>query len=243
MNSSNRFTFSSSVTGFSLAFGLLLTACGLKPSELKFDDSVLASRRPASQSIEVQPLIENRRATESVFLRVLGMPQASIFQATNSTGMASTIENSIYRKKEFGGACDRYAASEMPNGTGVSVEFPRETCPNEINVVQRPNSNPQRYSHSTKLCESIASNDSQMLGILNRTLGGSSTSLSAVPPPSSESIRKLYQQFYTSQAPSSELDAYLVNLAAQVSSPAEAWRQLFLIVCVSPEWQTVPMGP
>lgn len=202
-----------------------LHACFLqpKPSDLVFDDSEAQRnyRNLASDDYDVVPYVTTRAYVESTLNQIFG-----------STG-DTTVESAVYQKKEFGGACDRYA----PSDTGASAyEFPRSQCYTGITIVQPSNSNPMRYSYTAKICESLVNNATRftyaMKQIIPAYVAGQK-----LADPSDASIIKAYQLFFQSESPSAEVVNALKGISSSSTMSDEAWKRILVTLCVSPEWQ------
>ena len=205
----------------------LLPACLFQPkaSNLVFDDSTAEKNYRAISSVntdyDITPYVVDRGYVESTLTQVFG-----------STG-DSSLEVGIYQKKEFGGACDRYAASD--NGSGA-YEFPRAQCYTGISVFQPANSNPMRYSYTTKMCETLVNTVARFSYVMKKVYP-SWVSSQKLPAPDQAAITKVYQQFYQDEVPSADLVAAFLSMSSSAASTDEAWKQILLTVCVSPEWQ------
>ena len=215
---------------------ILLSSCMKKPSELKFDDTNLAQRVPASviqkssaSDYDISPVIADRSYVESVLAQVFSISQPALTTSIASTGMAATLESAIYVKKEFGGGCDRYAASELtkPN------EFPRAAC-GGMNPTQLASSNPMRYSFIIKICEQLISNSAIFTAAMIKIDPNWTTQMSK---PSAKTITIAYQLFSPVGTPSEELINNLLDSTSKVSAPDEAWKIILTTFCSSPEWQ------
>jgi hypothetical protein len=205
----------------------LLPACFFQPKagNLVFDDSTAEKNYRAISSVEldydVVPYVVDRGYVESTLTQVFG-----------STGDA-TLETGIYQKKEFGGACDRYAASDTGS---AAYEFPRAQCYTGITVFQPANSNPMRYSYTTKMCETLVNTAARFNYVMKKVYPSWVTS-QALSAPDQASITKLYQQFYQDEVPSNEVISAFMSMSSEASSTNEAWKQILITLCVSPEWQ------
>jgi hypothetical protein len=167
---------------------------------------------------------------------------ADIFQASPSDADHPTFAQFLY-EGDFGGACDLYEASEVPDpGTGAAMrEFPSRACNSEISSVMPALSNPMRFAITARRCEAL--------------IGGTSTLrvsrlLSQVFPdwslaqaeqsnyaPNPDSIKRAYRIFYRLDEPSDEVVQALMEVASHKSTQLGKWRSVLITLCVSPEWQ------
>lgn len=208
---------------FSLVLIPLLTNCTPQGSgELHFDDSAARSIATAYLDYDVSPYSVDRSYVESVFDQVFG-----------TSGNTDGVENSIYQNTVFGGACDRYAASD--NG-GASYEFPRQQCYTGIDAVLPANSNPMRYSFTTRICENLVNGTNTFNSAMKKVLNVSSLP-GTLPAPTDATIARAYQLFFQAEVPPADVISALSALTQNSSSTKESWQRILTTVCVSPEWQ------
>lgn len=172
-------------------------------------------RTPASEiDYELKLQVGDRRYVESVLSQVFDLSESE----------STSIRDLIYKKQEFGGACDRYAQSEI-NGT---VEFPRETC-SGLDIVLPATANPMRFAYMTKVCENLVNNSSY----LSRAVGNVNQDFSETH------FLSLYQKFYLEESPSTEVINSFKNLYDEKGTQREGWKLVMLGLCLSPAWQVL----
>ena len=169
-------------------------------------------------------LMGDRRYVDSVLRDVFDMPSDSVAPGT-------TIRDNIYRKAEFGGACDVYA----PVLTGAStVENVPETCFAGLDENTRANSNAPRYALVTKTCHTMVGNATAMANVYTKLFG--TTSAGVVDDPK---LTLAYQLFYPDDPLNATVKASLYTLANTQSTNDLKWKMIILGLCVSPEWQSL----
>ena len=191
-----------------------------KPLNFRAPNSVQESTVVLNYNYELQ--MADRAYVESVLHQV--------FDA-KGTPAASYIETEIYRKMEFGGACDVYEASDLGP---TQVEFSREQCFNGITVVQPTNNNPMRYSLTTKVCERLVKDSARMTAVRKKLYTGTTWK-----KPDSASIQLAWELFFPIHSASREVVSALEDIAKVSSSNEEAWKNIILTLCISPEWQAI----
>lgn len=224
-----------------LALALALQACGFKPSDLNFDDSNVARGSPStSEDYSILNVMADRAYVESVLGQVFGIQSPSVYQSNTTAGALTVptamkaLEDDIYFRREFGGACDRYAGGEVPVSTTAIIEYRREECKGGIGVYQPALSSPQRYAFTIKSCEKLVMDNTHFANAMTRIFPSWA---STQPNPDAQSITKVYQAFLPTESPSQELIDHLVDMSADAGGKTEAWRRILLTFCISPEWQ------
>lgn len=200
----------------------------------KKNNSKLDFRTPASSVAETVSLKEyntelqmsNRSYVESVLLQV--------FDAQENQAMASYIQTNIFEKAEFGGACDQYAPSYFGSSTESKREFDREKCVNGIGVVQASNSNPMRYSITTKVCEKLISDTDSLNAVRKKIFSDNKWN-----NPTDEKILLAWSLFNQASSADKDVINALKDIGKVTSSNDEAWKIIILTLCISPEWQVL----
>lgn len=166
----------------------------------------------------------SRSYIESVLLQV--------FDAENNKDMASYIQSNIFERIEFGGACDKYSASD--EGVSTKVEFERERCKNSIGVVQPSNNNPMRYSLTTKACEKLVGDANSLNAVRNKIFSDKKWG-----NPTNEKILLAWHLFNQASDTDTDVISALKDIEKVTSSNDEAWKIIILTLCISPEWQVL----
>lgn len=201
---------------------LILAACQPAQKELNFEapNAIVEKEQQLIYASEIQ--MADRSYVESVLLQV--------FNATG-TPAATYIQSDIYQKVEFGGACDFYAPSDL---NATTVEFPREQCFNRIGVVQNSNNNSMRYSLTTKVCERLVMDSARMDVIKSKIFTNNQWAA-----PSDTSIQKAWALFFPIESADPSIVEDLKAIAAVSSGDEDAWKNIILTMCISPEWQVL----
>ena len=169
-------------------------------------------------------LMGDRRYVDSVLRDVFGITSDSVAPGT-------TIADNIFRKAEFGGACDVYAPVYL---NGTKVEFGPETCFSGLTENNKANTNASRQALVTKTCHTLVSNSTAINNVFLKIFG--STTAQGVDD---AKLALAYQLFYPDDVLSTDVKTALVALANTQGSNTEKWRMIVLGLCVSPEWQTL----
>lgn len=208
-------------TSLILSLSFLFSCVPMK-GELSFRAPSEVKEKAELKAYTSELQMASRSYIESVLLQV--------FDA-QGTAMATEIENVIYKKIEFGGACDQYEASDKGSAT---LEYPRAQCVNAIGVVQKSTNNPMRYSLTTKVCEKMVGDTARMDAVRNKIFADKKWA-----KPNDESVENAWELFY----PTTKIDAQLrnnfINMRKIASTDQEAWKYIMLTLCISPEWQTL----
>ena len=201
---------------------LILAACQPAQEELKFvaPNAMVEKEQQLNYASEIQ--MADRSYVESVLLQV--------FNAAG-TSAATYIQSDIYQKVEFGGACDFYSTSDL---SATTVEFPREQCYTGMGVVQNPNNNPMRYSLTTKVCERLVADRARMDVVKAKIFSNN-----VWAAPSDSSIQKAWSLFFPIDSASPEIVNDLKAIADVSSGNEDAWKNIILTMCISPEWQVL----
>lgn len=201
---------------------LILAACQPAQQELKFaaPNAMVEKEQQLNYASEIQ--MADRSYVESVLLQ--------IFNASG-TSAATYIQSDIYQKVEFGGACDFYSTSDL---SATTVEFPREQCYTGMGVVQNPNNNPMRYSLTTKVCERLVVDSARMDVVKSKIFSNNQWAA-----PSDSSIQKAWSLFFPIESASPEVVKDLKAIGDVSSGNEDAWKNIILTMCISPEWQVL----
>jgi hypothetical protein len=209
-----------------LASTFILVSCqdivGPEATNLNFRAPNSVDEREAKLSYTYEQQMSDRAYVESVLLQV--------FDAAGKK-MAPIIQTEIYQKIEFGGACDIYAPSDV---SASAVEFAREQCFNGIGVVQGSNNNPMRYSLTTKVCEKLVK-DSDSLGAVRKKIFAENVWKKPTPG----SIQTAWNLFYQVHRADPMVVEALLGVAEASVNEEDAWRNIILTMCISPDWQAL----
>jgi hypothetical protein len=127
----------------------------------------------------------------------------------------------------FGGPCNIYSSEGLTDCPSGNI-FTQETA-----LPFNQQSTSSREARRLRVCESVMDLDWAVAAAVGNIDGASPTQL-----PTAAQITAAFQLFYVGQDPGADILSALQNLIAQQwSSPSEAWKALFLAVCVSPGWQ------
>ena len=206
---------------------LFLTSCqdnilSLKEGNLNFRAPNAVEEKIAKLNYSYEQQMSDRSYVESVLLQV--------FDA-KGTSAASYIETEIFRKVEFGGACDVYEPSDLGTAT---IEFSREQCYNGIGVVQGSNNNPMRYSLTTKVCERLVIDKDRMGAVRKKIFSDNKWNR-----PTSASIQKAWALFFPIHPADPMVVDGLLEVANVSAGNENAWQNIMLTLCISPEWQAI----
>jgi hypothetical protein len=226
---------------FILALGLplllLSLGCTQNTSELKFNDKTarsVASSKLMDTDYAVEAQIGDRRVINSALL--------DVFQVSASDPDYSVFHQFLF-DGDFGGACDLYESSEIPDSVngGVMREFPERACGSEVTPVLPALSNPMRFALMTRRCEALIGGTTtlRISRLMARvfpdwTLAQAEQTIFA---PSADSIKKAYRIFYRLDDPSDEVIQALLGVASHKSTQLGNWRSVMITLCMSPEWQ------
>lgn len=172
-----------------------------------------------NERLDVSLRLGSRRYVESVFKQ--------IFDITSEDN--SDLRNRVFRNKDFGGACDYYAAALTGNSTG---EFNNERCWSGVKPVMQTNYSNNRSAHSINTCERVIKKENLFEKAMSKVTATSSDF-------TSQSFIKLYQLFYLLEVPSNSVIEEFKLLFRTQSSRKEGWRSVLMGVCMSPEWQVL----
>lgn len=188
-----------------------------------FQTSAATIGGPVVVDYGLEILMGDRRYVESVLRDVFGISSDSVAPGT-------TIRDNIFRKAEFGGACDVYAPVYLDD---TNVEIISETCFSGLTDNNKANSNASRQALVTKTCHTLVANSTAINNVFVKIFG--STTAGVVDD---AKLALAYQLFYPDDVLSTDVKTALVTLANTQTSNTEKWRMIVLGLCVSPEWQS-----
>ncbi|WP_408099032.1 hypothetical protein ACJVC5_08955 [Peredibacter sp. HCB2-198] len=211
-----------------LIISLLMLAACEAPVAKKQEEGLVFRAPNAFQEKQAQLTyaseiqMADRSYVESVLLQVFN---------AEGTSAATYIQSDIYQKVEFGGACDFYAPSDL---SATTIEFPREQCFTGMGVVQNLNNNPMRYSLTTKVCERLV-NDTARMDVIKAKIFPDNKWAA----PTAASIQKAWSLFFPIEQADSAIVDDLKAISNVSSGTEDAWKNIVLTMCVSPEWQVL----
>lgn len=147
--------------------------------------------------------------------------------------VATATSNLIGDKAgQLGGASDPYQALDRPGFTQVQ---------------SIPSASSARSALIERVCDVIHQNDTAVLAAAAKVLGAPATAAS-LKLPTEQDLASAYSLYYPGKSPSEELLEDLSQIVVQARTlqpapretllaPVEAWRFVFLTLCLSPEWQ------
>lgn len=196
---------------------LVLSACTQGPTELKFGGITNGeSQKLITGNYSLQ--VTDRRFVLSTFKQIFG----------EAPGLVEIYKNDVIHNPNYHGVCDPYAdiTLELPNHDGGR-------CRGVSQLASNPSMDTVRISHTVKVCEKIMKINNAL------TFATAAANVSSSAMPTQADIQKAYKQFYPFKEPSVTVLSKFSSLAELKSDPIEAWRLVYLALCISPEWQTI----
>lgn len=201
-------------------FLLCLASCQPAQEKLNWRAPNAVEEKQAQLNYQAEIQMADRSYVESVLLQV--------FDASGTTA-GTYILSDIYQRVVFGGACDPYSISDKGRTT---LEFPREQCVGGIGIVQPSLSNPMRFSFTTKVCEKLVIDTDRMNAVRSKIFSNNKWG-----KPDSVSIKKAWSLFVQYDELDSRMVEEFMAIAKVSGGDEDAWRNIILTMCVSPEWQ------
>ena len=97
--------------------------------------------------------------------------------------------------------------------------------------------NPIRLATTIRVCEDIVKNNTFVLNAIKNTVGNQSLTTANLPYPFKQDFINAYNLFYPSDPISENTTNALVCVADTETSALDQWRNIFLTLCITPEWQ------
>ncbi len=181
----------------------------------------------ASKNINIR--FADRYYVLSVLSKVFG---AGVLTTANSINTLNTI---------FGGNFDVYdqvrddATSRIINSSPEGYPF--------IVVNSTPNTdligplNPIRIATTIRVCEDIAKNNNYILTAIKNTVGNQNLTMAKLPYPFTQDLMAAHNLFYPADPATSTTISALLCVADSETSALDQWRNIFLTLCITPEWQ------
>jgi hypothetical protein len=143
-----------------------------------------------------------------------------VFGSTSALSATSALISGPYT--QFGGTCEKYASTPCPAQSSQGSVIPGALT--------------TRFALVTRACDRILQNDAAVTAALAK-IGGNATTF-----PIPTTVAAAYSLFYPGRNLSAnDVGNALLDIAEQAKSQAlpalEAWRFIFLTLCVSPDWQ------
>lgn len=210
---------------FLISSVFILSGClPSKEGKLSFGDIVVPKdRKPQSLEYTQNMQLGDRAFVTSVLTQVFDIRAGSPIELG--------IQYGVYKKIEFGGACDHYAISDL---SYTQYEFESEFCTNGISIVQRSISNPMRFSHTTKMCEYLIT-----LPETFRAIGKKIYADGLWKEPTKEKIKLAWELFHLLDPIEDDALEALLNIKNATTTNDEAWKVTLLAICSSPTWQAL----
>jgi hypothetical protein len=249
MESNHNFCKSWSVRIFSTAcLGVMMLGCSIsdKQSALVFQSSTNTGATDPSRG--VASVTNDSAAPVSAAIPVADRAyvSAALLQAfsngQDTTAIQSIINNNIYVSAQFGGGCDHYAASNVASAvTGFpgTLEYPAAKCVDA--TVLPAYSNPMRYANTATACDSIVNSSVWTTSsgqIMNKIISGLVAG-AVYPTPNATTVKKAYAIFFPIDPPSTDVVNALLAVGTNSTNTTDAWKQIVIAICSSPEWQVL----
>lgn len=208
-----------------ISSSLLFILCSCLPaeqSELVFDSG---KRTPQSLNMNYK---QNAQFVDRKFVY---QTLVEVFNIVPGTSMDSIIKTNIFKRIEFGGACDLYAQSDNGNST---AEFTDELCSNGMGVVQPALGNPMRFALTIKSCEDLISTAAHFSAVRGKIFSDN-----VWKTPDEASVTKAWELFIRLEAIDAPTMNALIDIRKVTTTNEEAWKGILLALCSSPTWQVL----
>ena len=97
--------------------------------------------------------------------------------------------------------------------------------------------NPIRVAITTRVCEDIVKNNTYILNAIKNAVGNQNLTLTTVPFPFKADFAAVHALFYPSDPVSQNTNDALICVADSELLAIDQWRNIFLTLCITPEWQ------
>jgi hypothetical protein len=142
----------------------------------------------------------------------------------------------------FGGNVDVYdmvrddlASSKVINTTPEGYAFTAvNTTPNTDLIGPL---NPIRLATTVRVCEDIVKNNTFILNAIKNTVGDQTLTTAKLPYPFKQDFIAAHNLFYPTDPISENTTNALLCVADAETSALDQWRNVFLTLCITPEWQ------
>ena len=204
--------------------------CDIAALEKKINQkSVTASGRwIGSKNVNVR--FGERYYVLSVLKKVFG---SEVLRTANSINALNNIFGGNYDKYDL--VRDDLAPSKIINLSPEGYTFQANyTFPDHdpIGIL-----NPIRLATTIRSCEDIVKNKVLILNAIKNTTSDETITATTVPYPLNKDFRTAYNLFYPADPISEDITNALICVADAETSALNQWRNVFLALCVTPEWQ------
>lgn len=175
-------------------------------------------------NFEAQLRVGDRRYVDDILRTIFGVP-------STTTGVGLKIQQNIWERVDFGGACDRYAGVNL---TSTTLENPSERCQNGMGAINPSQVNPIRMAWIAKTCDALIEDTVARGNAFTKIFG--STTAGVV---NDVNLLKAFQLFYLEDTLSPEVKTSLIALgnSAGATTDTDRWKNILLGICGSTEWQ------
>ncbi|MEA9355080.1 hypothetical protein SHI21_02655 [Bacteriovorax sp. PP10] len=97
--------------------------------------------------------------------------------------------------------------------------------------------NPIRLATTIRVCEDIAKSNTFILNAIRNATGDQSISTASIPYPFKQDFINAHNLFYPTDPISEDTTNALICVADAETSAIDQWRNVFLTLCITPEWQ------
>lgn len=182
----------------------------------------------ASKNINIR--FADRYYVLSVLRKVFG---PEVLAAASSINTLNTV---------FGGNFDSYDLVRNDDTSAKIINSSPEGYPFAV-VNSTPNTdligplNPIRFATAIRVCEDIVKNNSYILKAIKNTVGNQDLTMAKIPYPFTQDLIAAHNLFYPADPATSTTISALLCVADAEASAIDQWRNIFLTLCITPEWQ------
>jgi hypothetical protein len=97
--------------------------------------------------------------------------------------------------------------------------------------------NPIRLATTIRVCEDIAKSNTFILNAIRNATGDQNISTASIPYPFKQDFIAAHNLFYPTDPISEDTANALICVADAETSAIDQWRNVFLTLCITPEWQ------
>ena len=97
--------------------------------------------------------------------------------------------------------------------------------------------NPIRLATTIRICEDIAKSNAFILNAIRNATGDQNISITSIPYPFKQDLVAAHSLFYPTDPISEDTTNALICVADAETSAIDQWRNVFLTLCITPEWQ------
>lgn len=215
-----------------MALLFVLVACSDQKSDLQFAGIAGSGKNTLKVTSAIFSLqVTDRRFVVTALKQIFG----------DSAAVREIISYDVFHSGRYSGVCDPYSdiTREVAQNDTCYKDRGSDSlrcyglCGGVEQMASAPSLDTIRISHTVKVCEKLVKVDDAIK--FATAAAGASFSVA----PASDSIQKAYAQFYPFKTPTAEVLAKFSSLAALKPGPIDAWRLVYLGLCISPEWQTL----